>query len=418
MAMRLDGGTPTKKKSTKSTSVGGWQFRMPGTYSQYGPYRQSTIDQAAKSGVTLSPVSQRTVSTYSGTGRSSGSAPRASSASSDGGGGGTSSGPSAAEIAAANARRAANNQARSSANEDIQRLNDQITIKSAQRSTNQKTLDALKDLVGTGLGKARDTQLATIDQSLKTKLEQITQTFEAGVTGFRENLRDNEQTEADASFANLANRARERGDLVTQALSQGAGESDILQSQMQALRNWQANQGDVNRSFFDTRQSINSAISDLNTSTRTSRINEETSANDSRSKVWDSYYDSRADALTQMANLDQQNYLLDNEIAATERQKAQQTGLVSWLDSGKNYEDYVAPTTMSAAKAPAYTSDYARQAAEAAGSSWKSPGISKETQDFKGEGQSTGSLNSSSSAAAPGNTSSKKKPEGAGLRKW
>jgi hypothetical protein len=415
MAMRLDSGPGTTRR-TSSGGYSSWATR-PGT-TIYGPYRPSVINDAAARGVTLSPVSQRTVTTYNGGGGSGGSAPRASGSGSGGGGGTSRSGGGSSYDPNAAARRTANNSARSSANEDIQRLNDQITIKSAQRGTNQKTLDALKDLVGTGLGKARDTQLATIDQSLKTKLEQIQQTFDAGITGFRENLRDNEQTEADASFANMANRARERGDLVTQALSQGAGESDILQSQMQALRNWAANQGDVNRSFFDTRQSINSGISDLNTATRTSRINEETSANDSRSKVWDSYYDSRADALTQMANLDQQNYLLDNEIAATERQKAQQTGLVSWLDSGKNYEDYVAPTSMAAASAPAYTSDYARQAAEAAGSSWKSPGISKETEQFKGEGQSTGSLNSSSAAAGAGNTSSRKKPEGASLRKW
>ncbi len=415
MAMRLDGGTPNKSTQRTASSYSSWATR-PGT-TVYGPWRPSVIQQAATQGVTLSPVSQRTVTTYSGGGGSGGTAPRSSGS---GGGGGTSrsSGPSAADIAAQQARTAANNQARSSANEDIQRLNDQITIKQAQRGTNQKTLDALKELVDTGLGRARDTQLDSITQSLATKMEQIQQTFDAGVGGFRDNLRDNEQTEADASFSNMTNRARERGDLVTQALSQGAGESDILQSQMQALRNWQANQGDVNRSFFDTRQSINSAISDLNTSTRTSRINEETSANDSRSKVWDSYYDSRADALTQMANLDQQNYLLDNEIAATERQKAQQTGLVSWLDSGKNYADYVAPASMAASAAPAYTSDYARQAAEAAGSAWKSPGISKETQDFKGEEQSTGSLNSSNLSAASTNTSSKKKPEGAGLRKW
>lgn len=414
MAMRLDGGTPNKK-STGGKSGGYVQIWQRPDQVHYGPYSQSEIDRAAAQGITRSPT-MPTTSTYNGGGGSRGTAPRASGSGS--GGTSRSSGPSAADVAAQQARSAANSSARSSANQDIQRLNDQITIKQAQRGTNQKTLDALKTLVDTGLGKARDTQLDAITKSLTTKMEQIQQTFEAGVEGFRDNLRDNEQTEADASFSNLTNRARERGDLVTQALSQGAGESDILQSQMQALRNWQANQGDVARSFFDTRQSINSAISDLNTATRTSRINEETSANDSRSKVWDSYYDSRADALTQMANLDQQNYLLDNEIAATERQKAQQTGLVSWLDSGKNYEDYVAPTSMSAASAPAYTSDYARQAAEAAGSAWKSPGISKETQDFKGEGQSEGSLNSSNLAAASSNTSSKKKPEGAGLRKW
>src|SRR5690606_21086506 len=110
----------------------------------------------------------------------------------------------------------------------------------------------------------RNSVLAGIEQSLMSKIDAINETFAAAMGDFNTDLRENEKSEADATFANLTNRARERGDLITQALSQGAGESDVLRTQQQALRNWSANQADVNRSFFDTRNSVNAAISDLN----------------------------------------------------------------------------------------------------------------------------------------------------------
>lgn len=424
MAMRLDTPTPTKKKSSGGYVQSWTKPTMGPQVPKIGPYTTEYARKESQAGrPTLtsaqSPNRKQPVSTYSGGGGSRSSAPAARSTSSGGGGGGGVSDAQAEynrQLAAA--RSAANNSARASANQDLERLNATITAKEAQRQSNQKSLDALKNLVEVGLGKSRDTQLQAIDQQLKVKMEQLKRTFDEGIAGFREDLRGNEQTEGDASFANLANRARERGDLVTQALSQGAGESDVLKSQLQALRNWSANQGDIARSFFDTRQSINSGISDLNTATQTGMINEENSANTSRSGVWDDFYEAQADAYTQMSNYDQQNYLLGEEIGAAERQKAQSQGLVSWLDSGKNAEGYIAPSVSPAARKPgAYTSQYAQKAADAAGSSWTNPGVSKATQEWKGEGESTGSLGSSNAANAPG-LGTKKAPEGANLRKW
>lgn len=416
----LDGGGGTGTKKKKGSSLASNPFKCtPAGSTIVGPYNQDSVAKGAAVGVNVTHTSKpKQISTYSGSSSKSGSAPAARTAS-GGGAAVTNTGPSEAEIAASKARTAANNSARAGANTDIERLNAQITAKEGQKATNQASLDALKTLTGGGLQGVRDTQLKAIDDSLNTKLAQITATFDTSVGDFRENLRDNEATEADASFANLSNRARERGDLMTQALSQGAGESDIAKSQLQALRNWAANQGDVARSFFDTRTSINSAITDLNNATRTSKINEETSANSSRGGIWDDYYGAQADAYTQMSNLDQQNYLLQGEISSAEEQKGQSTGLLAWLDSGKNAEDWVAPTkkTTAAAKPPSYTSPYAAKAAEAAGSTWTNPGVSKETKEFKGEAQSEGSLNSSLVTTGTG-TPARKKPEGATLRKW
>lgn len=327
-----------------------------------------------------------------------------------------------AEAAAAQARaqQAANNNARATANQNINQLNQQITAKDAQRSSNLTNLEALKKLVGGGLQQVRDTQLTAIDSSLKTKLAQLQQTFDSSLRDFRANEADNNATEADASFANIGNRAREKGDLLTQALSQGAGESDLLRSQMQALRNWSANQGDVNRSFYDTQSSINAGITDLNNATKTGRINEEQSANASRGDIWDQFYGSTADTYTQMSNLDQQNYLLGEEITAAEQAKGQSTALLDWLNSGRNYDEYVEPQlpSVQARKPGSYTSPYAEEAAKAAGSTWTNPGVSDETKGWKGATTTNGALTSSQSWNATDNVGSKKRPEGAGLRKW
>lgn len=350
-------------------------------------------------------------------------------------------GPSAADLArqaeqraaaersaaAARARATANNQAKTQAQQEIDRYNAEITANAAKKLTNQTSLEALKKLVTSGPGShssVRDNALATLDKALREKLAQIDLTFTEAIGDFRENLRDNEASEADSSFANLGNRARERQDLTAQALSQGAGESDLLRTQLQALRNWSANQADINRSFFDTRASINSGITDLNASTKTGRLNEELTTNAAKGSTWSDFYESMNKTYSDMANFDQQIYLLDAENQAIEKQKATATGLLDWLAAGKNAEDYTPKTgETKAAAPPAYTSDYARRAAEMAGAVWKDPGVSEATKNWQGAAQSTGSLNTAALWNAPENTGvdgakKPKRPEGATLRRW
>ena len=235
---------------------------------------------------------------------------------------------------------------------------------------------------------------------------------------FNTDLRSNEKAESDASFANLSNRARERGDLMTQALSMGAGESDVLRTQQQALRNWSANQADVNRSFFDTRNSVNAAISDLNTSTKTGLMNEEMSANAARAKTYDEYFESMGNTFTELANYDSNNFLLDLEEMGLDEQKALTKDVLAWLKKGKNIEDYE-PGDQAVAnnKNPKFVSAYAQMAADMAGSSWEDPGISKSTENWQGGAQSAGGLNSARSSALGGGGNSKR-PEGATLRRW
>src|SRR5690606_34588698 len=85
--------------------------------------------------------------------------------------------------------------------------------------------------------------------------------------------KDNEKAESDNSFGNLINLARERADILAETALQGAGESDTLKSQVMALRNWDANQGETNRAYFDTNRAISNAVTELNADTRTARMN-------------------------------------------------------------------------------------------------------------------------------------------------
>ena len=335
----------------------------------------------------------------------------------------------AAERAAAEAkaRKAENEGARSQAQRDVENLNAQITANLHKKATNENALSALGRLVGGGNGSheaTRDNALKMLDEALGAKLAQLQKTFDLASADFAVNLRDNEKSESDASFSNIANRAREKQDLVTQALSQGAGESDVLKSQLQALRNWSVNQGDINRSFFDTRTSINAGITDLNTATQQGRMNEELSTNMAKADRWDDFYESMASSYSDMANLDQSNYLLSGEIAAAEKQRGYAEGVLNWLNEGKNFADYETPRleTMAAAKAAPYESKYADLAAQMTGSTWTNPGLSDETKNWQGMEQSQTTLTNTQPWNAQDNTEggtpTKKRPEGATLRRW
>lgn len=329
--------------------------------------------------------------------------------------------------AEAKARKAENEGARSQAQRDVENLNAQITANLHKKATNENALSALGRLVGGGKGSheaTRDNALKMLDEALGAKLAQLQKTFDLASADFSVNLRDNEKSESDASFTNIANRAREKQDLVTQALSQGAGESDVLKSQLQALRNWSVNQGDINRSFFDTRTSINAGITDLNTATQQGRMNEELSTNTAKAGRWDDFYESMASSYSDMANLDQSNYLLSGEIAAAEKQRGYAEGVLNWLNEGKSFADYETPRleTMAAAKAAPYESKYADLAAQMTGSTWTNPGVSEKTKNWQGMEQSQTTLTNTHPWNAQDNTEggtpTKKRPEGATLRRW
>lgn len=238
---------------------------------------------------------------------------------------------------------------------------------------------ALQAMLDTGFASARDTKLANIELTLSGQDKIMLDDYLKRASGLEGSRADNEKAEADSTFANFANRARERGDILNQATAMGAGESDTLRSALMALRNWSANQGDVNRSYYDTLRSVNSAITDLNTDTRSARTNLYTAANSDRESIWTNYYNQRSDAFTQLGN----------------------------IKSNPNSDSY------------AKDADVFARAAESAGEAWKSPGVPSAVADWQGTTLAEErALNNTDAAAMVTNIGVARKPEGATLRKW
>ena len=176
---------------------------------------------------------------------------------------------------------------------------------SVKKTDDKPILEALRDLLDPtrGFAKARDQQLANITTMYATQDADLLKGYKGRATQLGLAKSDNEKSESDASFANLANRARETKDILAQTAEQGAGESDTAKAQLMALQNWDANQGEVNRSYFDTVRSVNNAINDLNTDTRTARINLATQMLGDKQQAWANYQNQMVETATQAANI-------------------------------------------------------------------------------------------------------------------
>lgn len=114
---------------------------------------------------------------------------------------------------------------------------------------------------------------------------------------------DNEMAHGDQTAANAENASRERGAAITQAMSQGAGESDTIAAMMMSLRNWNANQSEVERTNADTLRSINSSLTDLNVDTKTALANNQIQANADREQLWTNYFNQMSTTYTNLGNI-------------------------------------------------------------------------------------------------------------------
>lgn len=207
---------------------------------------------------------------------------------------------------------------------------------------------------------------------------------------------DNEKAAGAQAFANSTNRSRERANAVSEAMAQGAGESDLLRTQEMSLRNWNANQSEVNRSFFDTLTSVNSSLNDLTIDTRTARVNNVVEANADREQLWTMYHDQRSEALTQLGNvLGQQAeyYGLANEMVGSKKTRGKQKGA-------------------SKKSGAAFTN-----ASREAGKAWRNPGVRASLRNWEGAADFEGQMNNSKFIESPTELAPKR-PEGATLRKW
>jgi len=265
----------------------------------------------------------------------------------------------------------------------------------SQAHTMEDQAAALRIALGKkGFRSRLNAQLANIEKAMRQTDQVLLSGYHERVGSLEQAKTDNEKAAAGQTNANLQNRIREQGNALSEAAANGAGESDLLRAQSMSLDNWQANQSEVNRSFFDTLSQVNSSMHDLNVDTRTSRVNNVMSANSDREQVWNSYYDRRSEALTQLGN--------------TYGQIAEYYGLAKEQKAGTGGKQKHA----SHLSAGAF-----RRASLASGQGYDSPGVPKKLMQWHGHRDFEGDLNNDRLAGATTEIAPKK-PEGAGLRSW
>ena len=244
----------------------------------------------------------------------------------------------------------------------------------------KKAVDNLHGQLG-ALEKSRNQAIANIETRLKEGRALLDKNYAASSGNLSKSLTDNEKSEHDQTYANTANRARERGDILLEAANQGVGETDNLRAQAMALRNWAANQLEVNRAFHDTQTSINSDITTLNAKNRQDLHNLYGQANVDKTSVYDDFYKGQADVWNQIFNI-------ENQQANNKEYKVQ------YGHAGQ-------------------------KANEALGSKFKDPGVPDKVKNWQGLQTEDKTLNNSQWGLQDYSKQQQlKKPEGATLRKW
>ena len=195
----------------------------------------------------------------------------------------------------------------------------QAAANAAARAQSEKQNDLTRQAA-----QAKYKLFASFDKALNSKLANITAGLAASdsnlLSGYATSLRglensreDNEKAEADSSFANLSNALRERGEILGEVASQGAGETDLLKAQLSALRNYDTNQSEINRSYFDTLSNVNRAVNSLNVDTITNRKNIYDKAEDDRDTAYTNYYNQYADTWNEIFNIESSNTNVDSD---------------------------------------------------------------------------------------------------------
>jgi DNA-binding protein H-NS len=259
--------------------------------------------------------------------------------------------------------------------------------KARSRRENQATKALVNQQVklSGAFGKQRDTKLRNISTAFTTSDSNLRKGYGQALGGLRSSAKDNDKSEGDSSFQNIANAVRERQDIIGEIGNNGGGETDMLRGQLAALRNYSANQGEINRSFFDTLNSINRSITSLNVDTTTGRNNLWNQAESDRESAWANYYNQQADTWTQITNIENSNN--NTKSSTSEAYKKTQT-------------------------------DAGNKAARYAGSSYAKKNPSK-LDTWSGKGTTEKRKPTSVNAAATVNLGGPmKRAEGATLRKW
>lgn len=265
----------------------------------------------------------------------------------------------------------------------------------AQAHTLSLQAKALRVALGKhGFLQALNQQLANLDLVTGQQDLAMRRDYRTRLGSLEQSNTDNEVAAGAQTYANLTNRTRERSNALSEATANGAGESDLLRAQSASLANWNSNQNEINRSFYDTRSSINAGVRDLNTDTRTARINNALAADSDRGQLWQTYHNQRSESLTQLGN--------------TLGQMADYYGMAKEQD-GRGGKKQKRATR-------AYGRAVTRAAVEA-GQAYDSPGVPKKILNWQGHSDFEGQINNSG-LSSQATDLSEKKPEGATLRSW
>jgi hypothetical protein len=254
---------------------------------------------------------------------------------------------------------------------------------------------ALKRALGpNGFGKSLRIRLANVNRVLGQQQAVVNEGYRQRLLGLQGSISDNEKAEGQQSAINTRNMSRERASAVSEAMTHGAGESDVLAAQMMSLRNWEANQAEVSRGYFDTVRSTNSSRIDLNVDTKTALLQNAHQSNADKEQLWSNYFDQRSESFTQLGNVrgQQADYLSQ----AGEMKKG----------AGKG----------SAGKAKQAKGAFMAASKESA-KAWKNPGAPASIRNWEGAKEFEATANQSRLEGAR-TASLSKRPEGATLRKW
>jgi hypothetical protein len=266
-----------------------------------------------------------------------------------------------------------------------------------QAAALQQQINGLRLALGKkGFRKALRTQLHNVNIAERIADAQLVKGYEDQVNSLRRQSKDNEKAAGAQAFLNLTNRSRERANALSEAAANGAGESDQLRTQQMSLRNWEANQMELNRAFHDTRSSIAASLADATANTRTARVSNAVQSNSDREQLWTNFYDSKSEALTALGN--------------TLGQQADAYSLAEEAVKSKS-------TTAKMKRAQHLSGAAFKGASRLTGKAYHSPGVSAHLRNWDGARVAGGQLNnavlqsSATELAAP-------KPEGATLRTW
>lgn len=166
----------------------------------------------------------------------------------------------------------------------------------------QPQADALKKSLGK-MKKRRIQDIGDITRTRGLQLKMLRDSASELGANYQVAGANNEMATAGTLEAGLSNMVRERSEALGQLLTQGAGETDMMQAMLMATRNQNANAGEANRAYWDTIASINQGITSLNEDVQSKLASAWIAGEGEKEEMWRNYYDAASEALTQLGSV-------------------------------------------------------------------------------------------------------------------